>query len=79
MVQQVGWRTLNDVRSTLALWREDYNCERPHSSLDYRTPQEFRRALAMQMWKALRASHIHTASAATRLPRSQTLTENLQL
>ncbi len=39
------FRTLNDVRSTLALWREDYNCERPHSSLDYRTPQEFRRAL----------------------------------
>ena len=39
------FRTLSDVRSTLALWREDYNCERPHSSLDYRTPQEFRRAL----------------------------------
>jgi putative transposase len=39
------FRTLNDVRSTLALWREGYNCERPHSSLDYRTPQEFRRAL----------------------------------
>lgn len=38
------FRTLNDVRSTLALWREDYNCERPHSSLDYRTPQEFRRS-----------------------------------
>ena len=39
------FRTLNDVRSTLAVWRADYNCERPHSSLDYRTPQEFRRAL----------------------------------
>jgi putative transposase len=24
------------VRSTLATWREEYNCERPHSSLDYR-------------------------------------------
>ena len=23
------FRTLNDVRSTLALWRDDYNCERP--------------------------------------------------
>jgi transposase InsO family protein len=38
-------RTLHDVRSTLATWREEYNCERPHSSLDYRTPQEFRHAL----------------------------------
>ncbi len=36
------FRTLNDVRCTLATWREEYNCERPHSSLDYRTPQEFR-------------------------------------
>ena len=24
-----------------ALWREEYNTERPHSSLDYRTPAEF--------------------------------------
>jgi putative transposase len=39
------FRTLNDVRWTLATWREEYNCERPHSSLDYRTPQEFKLAL----------------------------------
>ncbi len=39
------FRTLNDVRCTLATWREEYNCERPHSSLDYRTPQEFKLAL----------------------------------
>jgi hypothetical protein len=26
----------------LASWRQEYNCERPHSSLDYRTPEEFR-------------------------------------
>jgi putative transposase len=36
------FRTLHHVRSTLATWREEYNCERPHSSLAYRTPQEFR-------------------------------------
>ena len=36
------FRTLNDVRDTLANWRREYNCERPHSSLDYRTPEEFR-------------------------------------
>jgi putative transposase len=39
------FRTLNDVRSTLAAWRREYNCERPHSSLDYRTPEEFRAGL----------------------------------
>ena len=27
------FRTLNDVRCTLATWRQEYNCERPHSSL----------------------------------------------
>jgi hypothetical protein len=31
-----------DVRLTLAAWRREYNCERPHSSLGYRTPEEFR-------------------------------------
>ena len=29
----------------LATWRQEYNCERPHSSLGYRTPQEFKLAL----------------------------------
>ena len=39
----VSWfRTLNDVRQTLANLKREYNCERPHSSLDYRTPEEFR-------------------------------------
>jgi putative transposase len=38
------FRTLNDVRVTLAGWRQEYNCERPHSSLGYRTPEEFRLA-----------------------------------
>ena len=39
------FRTINDVRCTLAAWREEYNYEPPHSSLDYRTPQEFKLAL----------------------------------
>jgi putative transposase len=39
------FRTLNHVRITLAHWRQEYNCERPHSGLDYRTPDEFRRTL----------------------------------
>jgi len=38
------FRTLNEVRTRLENWRQEYNCERPHSSLDYRTPEEFRRS-----------------------------------
>ena len=40
------FRTLNDVRQTLDRWREEYNSERPHSALAYRTPREFAAALA---------------------------------
>jgi putative transposase len=39
------FRTMNDVRRTLENWRQEYNCERPHSALAYRTPAEFRRTL----------------------------------
>lgn len=35
------WFTsLEDARRTIEAWRIDYNRERPHSSLDYRTPEE---------------------------------------
>ena len=38
----VSWfQNLFDARQKIAAWRKDYNEERPHSSLDYRTPQEF--------------------------------------
>ena len=38
----VHWfRNLFDARRKIALWRSDYNVARPHSSLDYRTPDEF--------------------------------------
>ena len=35
------FRTLGHIRQVLELWRHEYNCERPHSSLEYRTPREF--------------------------------------
>lgn len=35
------FRNLFDARRKIALWRIDYNCARPHSSLAYRTPNEF--------------------------------------
>ncbi len=55
------FRTLTDIRSTLAVWREDYNCERPQSSLDYRTPQQFRQALGYaDVESASRSPHPHS-------------------
>jgi len=39
------FRTLADAREKIRLWREEYNVERPHSSLGYRTPNEFAEVL----------------------------------
>jgi len=33
--------TLADARTRITAWRDEYNGERPHSSLGYRTPNEF--------------------------------------
>jgi hypothetical protein len=35
------FRNLFDARGRIASWREDYNSSRPHSSLAYRTPNDF--------------------------------------
>lgn len=35
---------LADAKQKIESWREEYNAERPHSSLDYRTPLEFANA-----------------------------------
>ena len=33
--------SLGDARQKIEQWRRDYNQERPHSALGYRTPEEF--------------------------------------
>ena len=38
--------SLAQARTTIESWRCDYNGERPHSALDYRTPNEFATLLA---------------------------------
>jgi putative transposase len=35
------FESLNAARAVIAAWRRDYNEQRPHSSLHYRTPAEF--------------------------------------
>jgi len=38
----VSWfQNLFDARRKIAAWRKEYNEERPHSSLGYKTPKEF--------------------------------------
>ena len=41
-----NWFTnLADARNKMAQWKQEYNGERPHSSLGYRTPNEFAEVL----------------------------------
>ena len=58
----VSWfRTLNDVRRTLDNYRQEYNCDRPHSSLAYRTPAEFMRTLGYgDVESKERFPHLHS-------------------
>ena len=40
--RNVSWfRNLFDARRQIETWRGHYNTDRPHSSLGYRTPEEF--------------------------------------
>jgi len=39
------FHNLADAREKIAVWRREYNEERPHSSLGYRTPNEFAETL----------------------------------
>jgi transposase InsO family protein len=63
---KVSWfRNLFDARRQIETWRGHYNTERPHSSLGYRTPEQFA-ALnpvpvnPLLMWrKGLQTPHLH--------------------
>lgn len=50
-LQQNWFTSLADARQIIEAWREDYNEERPHSSLDDRTPSEF-----VARWQQTRAA-----------------------
>jgi putative transposase len=39
------FQNLFDARRKIAAWQKEYNEERPHSSLGYRTPKEFATAI----------------------------------
>ena len=51
----VSWfQNLFDARRKIAAWRTEYNEERPHSSLGYKTPKEFAEAQAASFYTAVR-------------------------
>lgn len=35
------FRTLAEARTVIEAWRTEYNTERPHGSLGWRTPEDF--------------------------------------
>ena len=39
--------SLEEARRVIEQWREDYNQQRPHSSLDHQTPEEFARKCSL--------------------------------
>jgi hypothetical protein len=44
-----SWHTsLEDARQIIEAWRKDYNTVRPHSSLGYRTPEEYAADVAVR-------------------------------
>jgi putative transposase len=68
---RISWfQNLFDARRKIATWRRDYNEQRPHSSLNYRTPAEFaamscgKDAGCARLENASGVSHFPTASAA---------------
>jgi putative transposase len=64
--------TMADARQKIEAWREEYNGERPHSSLGYRTPSEFAATLELQQQRefyvAEREKGIQTPSPSLALP-----------
>ena len=63
----MSWfQNLFDARRKIAAWRKEYNEERTHSSLGYRTPKEF----AAQAASSYRAELGQEASSAGPLPQT---------
>jgi putative transposase len=51
----LSWfQNLFDARRKIAAWRKEYNEERPHSSLEYKTPKEFAEAQTAGFYRAVR-------------------------
>jgi len=45
--------TLKEAQVKAEMWRQEHNLERPHSSLNYQTPEEYRNAFYSQIRSAM--------------------------
>ena len=68
----VSWfENLFDARRKIAAWRQEYNEERPHSSLGYSTPNEFAER-AKSCGKDVGCAHLENASGVSHFPTATT-------
>jgi putative transposase len=66
----VSWfQNLFDARRKIAAWQKEYNEERPHSSLGYRTPKEF----ATSLTAAEAGSTLLAAPSSAANPKAETV------
>jgi putative transposase len=66
---RVSWfQNLFDARKKIAAWRTEYNEERPHSSLGYKTPKEFAAAQAARFYRAELGQGASTAGPLPQTP-----------
>ena len=60
---------LFDARRKVSNWKAEYNEQRPHSSLGYRTPAEFARvALTQSYGKDVGFAHLENAFSVSHFP-----------
>jgi hypothetical protein len=65
----LSWfQNLFDARSKIAAWHKEYNEERPHSSLGYRTPKEFAATQPADFYTAERGARDSNAVPCPSLP-----------
>jgi putative transposase len=50
-LNQHWFESLEEAKTLLEMWRRDYNQERPHSSLDNQTPEQFLKSWLRQQTK----------------------------
>jgi putative transposase len=68
---RVSWfENLFDARGKIDDWRKDYNEQRPHSSLGYKTPTEF--AAAMSCGKDAGCARLENADSVSHFPPAST-------
>jgi putative transposase len=68
---RVSWfQNLFDARRKISNWRQDYNEQRPHSSLNYQTPAEFARQTSYG--KDVGSAHLENAAGVSHFPTATT-------